>query len=217
MRWLDANGVEVWSEVDQVYPTMLRDYLLEKPAKPSLFLEGSYEFGSYRHECGWVTPIKYRRQVYHTFFAGGAGHTYGAGPIWAMRGTAGDYNCGYTWKQALDFPGAAQFADVARRFLLSHQWSQWVPDGRMIDSGPTQGENLKAAVTHSSGREAAVYFSNNSVARIKNTLNKAADAQWFDPRNGELETAGRFEPNEIRAMVPPDRWEDAILVLRAGD
>ena len=204
--WLTANGVEVWSDVDQVYPTMLRDYLLEKPVKPSLFLEGSYEYGSYRHECGWVTPLKYRRQVYLTFFAGGAGHTYGAGPIWAMRGSGGNYNCGFTWKQALDFPGAAQFAGIAKGFLLAHEWSQWIPDGRMIDSGPNQGDNLKAAVLHASGQEASVYFSNNSVARIRSILIKAAKAHWFDPRSGDTETAGPFEPNEIRVMVPPDRW-----------
>lgn len=92
---------------------MLSEYQLNNTIKPSLFLEGSYEFGSYGHECGWVIPVKARRQIYHTFFAGGAGHTYGAGQIWAMRGTAGDYNCGYTWKQALEFPGGAQFAGVA--------------------------------------------------------------------------------------------------------
>ncbi|MBD0285980.1 MAG: DUF4038 domain-containing protein, partial [Flavisolibacter sp.] len=77
--WLTANGVEVWREVDEVYPVMLSEYRLTHPVKPSLFLEGSYEFGSYRHECGWVTPVRMRRQIYHTFFAGSAGHTYGAG------------------------------------------------------------------------------------------------------------------------------------------
>jgi len=97
--WLDANGVEVWKEMSKVYPVMLNDYQLTDPVKPSLFLEGSYEYGTYRHECGWVTPVKVHRQFYHTFFAGGAGHTYGAGPIWAMRGNGGDYNCGYTWQR----------------------------------------------------------------------------------------------------------------------
>ena len=127
-QWLTANGVEVWKEVDDVYPTMLRDYHLTEPVKPSLFLEGSYEFGSYQHECGWVTPVKVRRQIYHTFFAGGAGHTYGAGPIWAMRSSGGNYNCGYTWKQALAFPGGANFGGVASKFLEEHQWSTWIPD-----------------------------------------------------------------------------------------
>lgn len=215
--WLTANGVEVWKEVDQVYPTMLSEYQLNKPIKPSLFLEGSYEFGTYRHECGWVTPVRVRRQFYHTFFAGGAGHTYGAGPIWAMRGTGGDYNCGYTWKQALDFPGAAQVAGVAKAFLLEHQWSEWIPDQGILDGAAGEGESLKIAVTCASGHMALVYFSNNSQAKIKNTLNKAAVAHWFYPRNGREEQAGRFKQNQVRDIVPPNRWEDAILVLRVSD
>ena len=214
--WLTANGVEVWREVDDVYPAMLGDYQLNAPAKPSLFLEGSDEYGSYRHECGWVTPVKYRRQVYQTFFAGGAGHTYGAGPIWAMRGNGGDYNCGYTWKQALAFPGADQFAGVAKAFLQRHQWHQWIPDGRVIEGGVGEGDHLKTAVTIASGQMALVYFANNSPTRIRNTLAMAAAASWFDPRDGQEVSAGKFEPGEVRSMIPPDRWEDAVLVLRAS-
>ncbi|HUX55968.1 MAG TPA: DUF4038 domain-containing protein [Bacteroidales bacterium] len=215
--WLTANGVEVWREVDQVYPTMLSDYQHNKPIKPSLFLEGSYEFGSYRHECGWVTPLRVRRQIYHTFFAGGAGHTYGAGPIWAMRGNAGDYNCGYTWKQALEFPAGANFAGVAKVFLQEHQWSQWIPDKSFLVRGAGEGESLKTAVSLASGTMALVYFSNNSPTKIKNTLNKAAVALWFDPRNGQEVQAGQFKQNEVREMVPPENWEDAILVIRVSD
>jgi len=212
--WLDANGVEVWREVDDLYVTMLGDYQLNDPAKPSLFLEGSYEYGSYRHECGWVTPVRLRRQVYHTFFAGGAGHTYGAGPIWAMRGTGGDYNCGYTWKQALAFPGAAQFASIAKTFLLEHNWPDWVPGGGAIAGSVGEGVSLRTGVTSSSRDMALVYFSNNSSTTIRNRLTGTANAYWFDPRNGETEQAGSFDAEESRDMRPPNRWEDAILVLR---
>ena len=214
--WLDANGVEVWREVDQVYSAMLLDYQLNAPAKPSVFLEGSYEYGSYRHECGWVTPVKLRRQVYHTFFAGGAGFTYGAGPIWAMRGNGGDYSCGYTWKQAMAFPGAGQFAGIAKQFLLSHRWSEWKPDGRILAGGPGEGDTLKVAVT-AGDRTALVYFSNASGGKVRNTLVKAATGTWFDPRDGQQVEAGTFEPGEIRDMIPPDRWEDAVLVLSARE
>lgn len=215
--WLTTNGVEVWKEVDQVYPMMMQEYQMNKPIKPSLFLEGSYEFGSYQHECGWVTPVKTRRQLYHTFFAGGAGHTYGAGPIWPMRGIGGDYSCGYTWEQALDFPGATQVATVAKAFLTEHLWSEWIPDGELIEGEAGEGESLKTAITLASGDMALVYFSNNSQAKIKNTLEKTALAHWFDPRDGQTEKAGSFEQNEIQDMTPPDRWEDAILVLRMSD
>ncbi|GJM33914.1 MAG: hypothetical protein DHS20C18_29150 [Saprospiraceae bacterium] len=215
--WLTANGVEVWREVDLVYPMMLSEYQLKNPIKPSLFLEGSYEFGSYRHECGWVTPVKVRRQIYHTFFAGGAGHTYGAGPIWAMRGTGGDYNCDYTWKQALAFPAGINFARVVKTFLIKHLWSEWIPDQKIVEGPAGEGESLKVAVALPSRQMALVYFSNNSQAKIKNTMDKAAIAHWFDPRNGKEEQADNFKQNEIRDLVPPKGWEDAILVMQARD
>jgi hypothetical protein len=212
--WLTANGVEVWREVDQVYPVMASEHQ-RAPAKPSLFLEGSYEFGSYRHECGWVTPVALRRQFYHTVFAGGAGFTYGAGPIWAMRGTGGDYNCGYTWIQALAFPGARQVAGVATAFLRSHRWPEWTPNQSMIIRGAGERELLKTAVVGTAGDIALVYFSNNSFATVKNPLKGAAAAVWFDPRNGNEAPAGAFAPDEARGVMPPDGWEDAILVIRA--
>lgn len=213
--WLDVNGVEVWREVGDVYVTMLDDYELDEPAKPSLFLEGSYEYGSYRHECGWVTPVRVRRQAYQTFFAGGAGHTYGAGPIWAMRGTGGDYNCGYTWQQALAFPGAEQLAVVMKAFLLEHDWSAWIPDGGVIDGSVGEGESLRTGVKTAAGDLLLIYYSNNSHTTIRNTLDRPANAYWSDPRNGLKEQAGRFGPGETRGMRPPSGWEDAILVLRA--
>ena len=212
--WLDANGVEVWKEVDDVYRSMLDNYQLSDPVKPCLFLEGSYEYGTYRYECGWVTPVRVRRQLYHTFFAGGAGHTYGAGPVWAMRGNEGDYNCGYTWQQALDFPGAAQVAGIAKRFLNDHKWYQWVPNGNVI-SGTGEGESLKTAVTTLSGDMALVYYSNNSHTRVNNVLDKEAEAYWFYPRDGQIKKVNKFKQNESRDMASPEKWEDAILVLRA--
>lgn len=215
--WLTANGVEVWKEVDEVYKTMLADYRLNRPTKPSLFLEGSYEFGSYKHECGWVTPLKTRRQAYQTFFAGGAGHTYGAGSIWAMRGNGGDYNCGYTWKEALQFPGGAQFAGLIKTFLQMYQWDQWRPESSIVQDGRGKGESLKVAAVHGSGQMFLVYFSNNSAASIKNTLGKAGLAHWFDPRNGRLKPAGTFETKQARHVTPPEGWEDAILILRTSD
>ena len=212
--WLTANGVEVWREVDKVYSTMLREYQLSEPVKPSLFLEGSYEFGSYRHECGWVTPVKVRRQIYHTFFAGGAGHTYGAGPIWAMRGNGDEYNCGYTWQQALHFPAAAQFAGIAKAFLQKYKWNTWVPDGSVISGSAGEGISMKVAVVSENGQKVLVYFSNSSATGIKNVLKKEAAAFWFNPQNGEEIKAGGFLPDESREMMPPGNWEDAILILQ---
>ena len=215
--WLTANGVEVWKEVQEVYPTMLRQYHLDNPKKPSLFLEGSYEFGAYGHDCGWVTPVRLRRQVYHTFFAGGAGHTYGAGPVWPMRGNKGNYSCGYTWQQALNFPGAVQFGQLAKNFFINHQWAEWIPDQSILQGTESEGENLKTAVKLSSGEMLLVYFSNNSEATVKNILTKTSEAQWFDPSEGRTQKEEAFKPGESLKITPPGGWEDAILVLKGKD
>ncbi len=211
--WQDANGIEVWKEVNDVYRAMIDHYQLRDPVKPALFLEGSYEYGTYRHECGWVTPVKVRRQLYQTFFAGGAGHTYGAGPIWAMRGNEGDYNCGYTWQQALSFPGAEQVAIIAKDFLTKYRWSEWKPNGDVL-SGFSKNEDLKTSVTNQSGDLALVYFSNNSHIQVNNILSGKADAYWFYPRDGQTRSLKPFESEESRDMAPPQKWEDAILVLQ---
>jgi hypothetical protein len=210
--WLDANGVEVWKEVDDVHRAMLDDYQRTDPVKPSLFLEGSYEFGTYRHECGWITPLKIRRQFYQTFFAGGAGHTYGAAPIWAMRGNAGDYNCGYTWQQALNFPGTAQVAKIGKQFLHEYDWHTWQPHGGLISYAGIGFEH-KAAVVSKDRQFAAVYFANNSHTTINNIFKKKAKLQWFNPINGQTADLAPLGKNESRLVAPPARWEDAILLL----
>jgi hypothetical protein len=196
---------------------MLAQYNLDNPKKPSLFLEGSYEFGAYGHDCGWVTPVRLRRQVYHTFFAGGAGHTYGAGPIWPMRGNKGNYSCGYTWQQALNFPGAVQFGQLAKNFFINHQWAEWIPDQSILQGTESEGENLKTAVKLSSGEMLLVYFSNNSEATVKNILTKTSEAQWFDPSEGRTQKEEAFKPGESLKITPPGGWEDAILVLKVKD
>lgn len=211
--WLAANGVEIWREVDQVYPVMLSEYALRAPAKPSLFLEGSYEFGSYAHECGWVTPLKVRRQFYETFFAGGAGHTYGAGPIWAMRGSAGDYNCGYRWTDALAFPGARQLTAVGKPFMEAHEWSTWIPDASLVSSPPGENGSLKVAVRLDGGNSGLVYYADSGFARIHNTLRGSVELSWFDPRTGDTVEGGRLAADESRDLAPPRGWEDAILIL----
>ncbi|HQU86813.1 MAG TPA: putative collagen-binding domain-containing protein, partial [Pyrinomonadaceae bacterium] len=75
-------------------------------------------------------------------------------------------------------------------------------------------ESLKTAVISESGDFLAVYFSNNSPAKVRNKLKISATAEWFDPRNGKTQSAGQFATNEAREMLPPDGWEDAILLLK---
>lgn len=214
--WLTANGVEVWGSIDRVHPVMLTEYQRSAPAKPSLFLEGSYEHGPYKHECGWITPRRTRQQYYHTFFAGGAGHTYGAFPVWPMRGVGGGDSCGHTWQQALDFPGARHVAEIGKAFLREHHWPKWIPDQSVICTGNDVPESLKTAVHCAQGRMTLVYFPDTTPATIRNPLGTQGRASWFDPRNGDTRDAGEWPINIAKPMTPPKDWEDAILVLKAA-
>jgi hypothetical protein len=130
-----------------------------------------------------------------------------------MRGSEGDYNCGYTWQQALDFPGAVQVAEIAKKFLSENKWHEWVPNSDLI-SGVGYRESLKTSATTKSGDLALVYFSNNSHTSVKNILTNDADAFWFYPRNGLIKKEVLFKQNETRICAPPAKWEDAILILR---
>ena len=108
----------------------------------------------------------------------------------------------------------ANFAGLTKRFLVENQWFKWSPDVSIIERGTGENESLKTAVISDSGDFLAVYFSNNSPAKVRNKLKKEAAANWFDPRNGKTESAGNFAANEARDLIPPDGWEDAILILK---
>jgi len=79
------------------------------------------------------------------------------------------------------------------------------------------GSSLKTAVTTESKDMALIYYSDNSNTRVNNILNKEAEAYWFYPQNGEIRKVDSFKPNESRNMIPPDKWEDAILVLHVKE
>lgn len=100
--WLDFNMIETHVHRDKVYDAVARDYELSDPVKPTVMAEPHYE-GYTRDKL--AEAIHMRRQAYQTFFAGGAGFTYGAhhlrpgnrGPLFSPYGD---------WKPMLQLEGA---------------------------------------------------------------------------------------------------------------
>jgi hypothetical protein len=41
------------------------------------------------------------------------------------------------------------------------------------------------------------------------------NASWTDPRNGDKVTVGTVPPEGERQFAPPEKWEDAILLLES--
>ena len=71
-----------------------------RPMKPGILAEGSYEGAYTEYPTGAVTPELVRREAWRTFLSG-AGYTYGHMAIWAHTPS---------WQQALDDPAARSMA-----------------------------------------------------------------------------------------------------------
>lgn len=206
--WLDFNMMETFSWLDKLYPYVSEDYA-KQPVKPTVLGEGAYEDGKYGHDCGWLTPLKVRRQGFHAFFAGGAGYTYGHWALWPFRGE----NCGKTWQTALDAPGGENISSVFKDFLVEQDIYALEPDQSVIDFEGTGGETMPCAMVDSDRRKILVYFPERRAVTL--LMDKAPAAsqwrfKWFDPRNGgEV----NIEENVDKKHLPPEGWEDAVLIV----
>ncbi len=207
--WLDVNMMETFSWLDRIYPLVSEDYQRTDPVKPTIHGEGAYEEGKYGHDCGWLTPLRVRRQAYHAFFAGAAGHTYGHWSIWPFRGK----NCEKTWSEALDAPGAEHIARVLKTFLLEHEWQRLIPDQSIILSDPGNGEKLVCSMRTIDFDKIYIYFSEIKPIEIDPQRFEAAHnfkAIWFDPATGHIQPIASLQTNRF---FPPNIWQDAVLVL----
>ena len=195
-----------------------RDYALTPP-KPTLDAAPRYE----DHPVGWRTANGFfddydvRQAAYWAVFAGAAGHTYGANPVWQMmmtghRGISGPRK---NWDEALDFPGAAQMLHL-RRLMESRPLLTGVPDASAIEGDAGAGVTL-VRVRRGDGYLMA-YISNGRQVTLKVTAVRARKlrAWWFDPRTGSARRAGEFAAQGTRTFRPPgtpDRGNDWVLVL----
>jgi hypothetical protein len=211
--WLDFNGIETWKSIDQVYETVARDHARSEPVKPTMLLEGAYEQGKYPSPGNRISAQKARGQAYHTFFAGGAGHTYGGFPVWDFTRDPQNDAYKHTWRDALKFPGARQIATVLRRLLDENQWCDLSPHARLVQGDAGEGDAQIAAVRSRRGERMLVYFPSNRPAKIKLDLagSSKATARWFDPRDGRETNAGEHARGATVEFKPPADWEDAVL------
>lgn len=217
--WLDAHGIETWKSIDQVYSAVARDAARDDPVRPTLLLEGAYEGGTYPGPGGRITALKARQQAYHTFLAGGAGHTYGAFPMWDFTRDPAHDTERHTWEQALAFPAGPQIAQTLRRLLDTLEWWTLAPDPSLVVDGRGQGVTFKAAARARNGNRIVVYYPEATPAliRLHALQNTAASvvATWHDPRTGGTKPAGVHPSAAITVFEPPRGWEDALLVIEA--
>lgn len=213
--WLDFNGIETWKSIDKVYDTVSRDYARNDPVKPTMLLEGAYEQGKYPSPGDHISAQKARQQAYHTFFAGAAGHTYGGFPVWDFTHDPKNDAYQHTWRDAMSFPGAPQVATVLRRLLDENRWWTLSPCPSVIESDPGKGQSRIVAMRSADGSRILVYLPDRRAVTVKLDVagGPVADARWFDPRDGSQKPAGEHARGSASEFLPPDGWEDAVLVV----
>ena len=213
--WLDFNGIETWKAIDKVYETVARDYALVKPSKPTMLLEGAYEQGKYPSPSDRVSAQKARQQAFHTFFAGGAGYTYGGFPVWDFTREPQNDAYQHTWRNAMKFPGAPQVATVMRQLLNENDWTSLSPHPELIAGDPGEGQSQVVAMRSANSDRILVYLPTGRPVKINLDLARStqAIAHWFDPRDGHAEEAGQHAGGSTVTFQPPEGWEDALLVV----
>jgi hypothetical protein len=209
--WVDFNGVQGSRNESpdnnlMVYARVACECNRSGPARPTVFLEGSYE--EERNNAGQLpptTPRNVRMQAWYAFFAGAAGYSYGHAHNWAQYRSI-DY---------LDSPGARQMG-VLQRFLAAREWWKLVPDQTILRNGEENGERRKVAVRAEDDRAAYVFFPVNEGASLRLGALRAAaafPAAWLDPRDGHTESIGVLTETMASNLKPPEGWEDAVLVI----
>ena len=67
------------------------------------------------------------------------------------------------------------------------------------------------------GQTYLIYFPRGGAAQLNLTGAPGTyQVAWFDPRNGNELDAGAFAAGESRSVIPPDGWEDALLVIQGA-
>ncbi len=205
--WLSFNSIQVWKEIDAVYPMTFADYN-RLPPKPVTMLEGAYENGE---EYGFaITPLVVRHEAYYTCLAGGF-HGYGHNDSWRVKPR---------WQAALDDPAAHQMTHLKNIFTGLPQWWTLVPDQSVLTSGGnTKGDALNLSARSTTGQWFIAYVAGQSsimVNMAKISAAESASATWINPATGRQQFIGTFPVSGTRAFTRPDDWPDAVLIVKAA-
>lgn len=230
--WLDFHGA--YSGHQWAYPTYRLTALdrAMNPTRPVIDLEPCYENHAYHADGSnyWENPNKWdgktrgtaaliREQGYWALLAGAAGHRYAANDVWQFHESGpaaggASFRPNTPWRTAMEFPGARQMG-IMRRLFESRAWQTLEPDQRIIASGQGKGENHIQAARSSDGKFLFVYLPRGSATAIDMTKinGQEALAHWFNPRDGEATSIGRFPCSNKRKFSPPSQGVDNDWVL----
>lgn len=208
--WLDFNMIETHIWRDSLYKSVLYDYKLSDPNKPTVMGEGHYE-GYTNNKFADAGAI--RRQAYQTFFAGGAGHTYGGyldgngnGPLFSLyKG----------WETMLEMEGVQCFPYL-KKFFIEQEWWKWEPDTTIHISNKGSGEFQKVAVRNYEDNKILIYFPENSLAEIDLSRFEGEEDlafSWFNTKDGSKTSLSVLPEGFKPEFKPPEGWAEAVLII----
>ena len=210
-----AYGEDNWKYVNS-------DYSLS-PIKPTIDGEPSYEGipqGLHDTTQPYWTDNDVRRYAYWSVFAGGCGFTYGHSSIMQFYKES-DKNPAYGareyWYKAINAPGASQMKYL-KQLMLSKPYFERVPANDLLSS--PQGVRYDyIAVTRGNNYLFAYTWNGSNIALSVDKLPwRRFRASWFDPRSGEMKTAGIHMNTGPVVFDPPGEKKngnDWVLVLES--
>ncbi len=219
-RWVDFHMLQSGhSRRDQAnYDQIARLYRLDPP-KPCLDGEPRYENHpiDWKPENGWFDEHDVRKALYWSVFAGACGVTYGCHDIWQMfePGRSAVSAARTPWQRALALPASAQGQHL-KNLLLSRPYSDRIPDQELIAGEAGAGGEHRQATRGADGSYAMIYLPTNRPVPIRLNRLKAQElaAWWFNPRSGEVRSAGKVRSSEVATFEPPTNdGPDWVLVL----
>ena len=199
--------IEFWRYCDWSNPQRVPDGVLDENG---LIQDSSY------FEKGYFTDYDVRVHAYWNVFAGACGYTYGNNAIWQMYrpGQAIAIPCLTDWRTAMDRPGAADMRHL-RDLLESRPFDQLLPDQSVIyGRNPRDKHHVRAAVARD-GSFLFVYLPTGKPVDIvmSNIKDDRAVAWWFNPGNGETESLGEMQTDQVHTFTPPVEKKETDWVL----
>ncbi|RVU03184.1 DUF4038 domain-containing protein [Mucilaginibacter limnophilus] len=171
---------------------------------------------------GFFDGYDIRMEAYWTFFAGGAGYTYGNNAIWQMYRPGDKYEVAalHYWNTALNRPGATAIKYMRQLFTQYPLGSFHIDQSVIYGANFYNDEHIRAVVANNNSFLLIYLNKGQSVRVVMNKLQSSGEAYWFNPRNGEKQLIGKIENTGIKTFNPPKEntpaGNDWILILQSS-
>jgi hypothetical protein len=166
-------------------------------------------------DLGTSSAYDVRKLAWLNVFAGAFGHTYGCHDIWQMYAPNREPVNGphFPWYIAIDLPGAGQLKYL-RNLVESRPMFERVPDQSLI----TDALNANNRIQATRGQDYILVYSSQGNKFTVNTgkiSGKELTAHWYNPKNGELKEAGKFQKKGSQEFTPPSTGygHDWVLII----